>query len=211
MSQGRDRLLGLKADNDAAGLEMVVERGRFDLLRDDSSKPQAVSAFNLFQTPPDIADRMAAIVLESLSDDAVILEPSAGLGRLYKALRRAGSGHKIILAEESTDCCKELYRITEGDHNVTLRQGDYLRMGMPADAVIMNPPFRLGRDIKHITHALAVLRPGGRLVSLCYNGAKQAKHLQPIADTWEVLPEGSFKIEGTAASVALLTVQKART
>jgi hypothetical protein len=45
-------------------------------------------------------------------------------------------------------------------------------------------------------------------VSLCYNGTKQNEQLRPMADRWEVLPEGSFKDEGTAASVALLVIDK---
>ena len=32
------------------------------------------------------------------------------------------------------------------------------------DAVLMNPPFAQGADIEHITRALKMLKPGGRLV-----------------------------------------------
>jgi 16S rRNA G1207 methylase RsmC len=185
---------------------MVFDRARFDTLADPSNKSRAISAFNLFQTPEAIADRMTALLLPSLSAGSTVLEPSAGLGRIYTALRRAGHAGPVVLAENSPDCCRELYTLTDGD-NVTLKQGDFLEMDITADAVIMNPPFKMGRDMKHIKHALSCLKPGGLLVSLCYNGVKQNKQLKPMADTWEVLPAGSFKAEGTRAEIALLTIK----
>jgi 16S rRNA G1207 methylase RsmC len=186
---------------------MVFDRARFDSLRDNTSKARAISAFNLFQTPEAIADRMAALLLPSLSAGCTVLEPSAGLGRIYSALRRAGHAGPVVLAENSPDCCRELYTLTDGD-NVTLKQGDFLEMNITADAVIMNPPFKMGRDIKHILHAFNCLAPGGLLVSLCYNGVKQNKKLKPLADSWEVLPAGSFKEEGARAEIVILTMKK---
>ena len=207
MNAGHNRLLRLKEETDAHGVEMVFDRGRFDTLRDNTSKPRAVAAFNLFQTPPEIADKMAGL-LPDVGGERTILEPSAGLGRLYTALRRAGHAGPIVLAEQSADCCRELYTLTENDNAVILKQCDFLEMNTAADAVIMNPPFKMGRDIKHILHAFEMLKPGGVLVSLCYNGVRQNKKLKPLADTWEVLPAGSFKSEGTAAEVALITMIK---
>jgi len=37
----------------------------------------------------------------------------------------------------------------------------------------MNPPFENGADIKHIQHAMKMLKPGGRLVAICANGPRQ--------------------------------------
>ena len=34
----------------------------------------------------------------------------------------------------------------------------------------MNPPFENGRDIDHVTHALSLLKPGGRLVAIMSEG-----------------------------------------
>jgi|GEM_PF-6547300 len=58
-------------------------------------------------------------------------------------------------------------------------------------------------DIKHITHALTFLKPGGRLVALCANGPRQYAALQPLADQWTPLPAGSFKSQGTNVNVTL--------
>jgi len=209
MNPGHKRLLNLRVKTDAHGVEMVFDRARFDALRDPENKPRAVAAFNLFQTPPDIADLMADIVTANLPRGAAILEPSAGLGRLYSAIRRAGHAGPVILVEQSADCCRELYEITKEDRKVKLKQGDFLGMSaVNVAAIIMNPPFKMGRDIKHIKHAFEMLRSGGVLVALCYNGVKQNKKLKPLATTWEVLPAGSFKSEGTTAEVALLTMIK---
>ena len=72
------------------------------------------------------------------------------------------------------------------------------------DCIIMNPPFGDAADIKHIRHARAMLKPGGRLVAICANGPRQAAALQPLADSWEVLPRDTFA--GTGVSAVLLTM-----
>jgi precorrin-6B methylase 2 len=71
------------------------------------------------------------------------------------------------------------------------------------DRIVMNPPFERGDDIRHIEHALTMLRPGGRLVALCANGPRQREAFQARADYWEDLPAGSFKQQGTGVNVAL--------
>lgn len=74
------------------------------------------------------------------------------------------------------------------------------------DRVVMNPPFENGADIKHITHALTMLKPGGRLVAICANGPRQNEQLRPLADTWEELPAGTF--DGTGVRAVLLVIAK---
>ena len=79
------------------------------------------------------------------------------------------------------------------------------------DAVLMNPPFAQGADSEHITHALTMLKPGGRLVALCENGPRQNASLRPMVEArrgdWEDLAADTFKAEGTGARVALITMQ----
>ena len=94
-----------------------------------------------------------------------------------------------------------------------LVQGDFLacdadRLGGLFDEIIMNPPFKMGTDCKHILHAITLLADGGRLVSLCANGPKQRAKLMPIADQWIELPAGSFKAEGTSVNVAIVVINK---
>ena len=193
------RLRHLREVTEAKGEEMDEQRQRFDAMR-EAQPTKAISSFNLFQTPASVSNDMHNLLgpIEGLR----ILEPSAGLGRLY---RPCG---EWVLVEQDTQCCEQLYKL-----GVKLIQDDFLacdteRLGGKFDRVIMNPPFKMGRDIKHIKHAYQMLKSGGLLVALCYNGVKQNKHLKPVVDSWDVLPEESFKSEGTKASVAILTWRK---
>ena len=201
-----ERLKSLQRENDAAGAEMLIESERFNKLsvrHEQGTAPRAVSGFNLFQTPREVARLMCSLLPQH---PGRILEPSAGLGRIYKALTLYTSD--IVLIENNPECCKELYNTK--NIGTGLLQRDFLTVS-PVDigvfdAVVMNPPFKLGRDIKHIQHALKFLSKGGLLIALCYNGVRQNKILKPLSSTWEVLPDNSFKAEGTGASVVLLTL-----
>jgi 16S rRNA A1518/A1519 N6-dimethyltransferase RsmA/KsgA/DIM1 with predicted DNA glycosylase/AP lyase activity len=108
---------------------------RFARLAGDDSKSRVVSAFNLFQTP----EPLAARVVEMAGELGRTLEPSAGLGRLYRAVR-ARSGCHVTLVEQSAECCAELYRETAGDGACKLVQGDFLSaegLGL-FDNIVMN-------------------------------------------------------------------------
>lgn len=204
---GRLRLRHLRESTEAVGEEMAQEAKRFqDLAREDRA-PRAVSAFNLFQTPPEVAARM---IEELGSVDGPILEPSAGLGRIYRAIREQYS-NPVTLVEVASQCCAELYREIESDRAATLLQRDFLECDLGKFAgIVMNPPFKMGRDVKHIKHAINHLAPGGKLVALCFNGTRQNKQLRPLASSWEMLPAGSFKSEGTRADVVLMTYEVLR-
>lgn len=206
-SRGLLRLRHLQEVTEAKGEEMDQERQRFDAMR-TAGPTRAVAAFNLFQTPDAVADTMVTQLgpLDALR----ILEPSAGLGRLYRAIRRRSALASITLVEIAPQCAAELYRETDSDDLARLVQADFLacdadRLGGLFDAVVMNPPFKMGTDIRHIDHARSLLKPGGVLVSLCYAGARQSAR---FADRWQLLPANSFKSEGTRAEVALVKLQK---
>lgn len=203
MRNGTLRLLRLREQAEAVAEDMSIERGRFERLA-DREPVRVVSSFNLFQTPEPLAARMAERLAPS--DDARILEPSAGLGRLYRAVRDRSGGH-VTLVEQSAECCGELYRSIAGDNAARLVQADFLAQSEKSiglfDAVIMNPPFKNGRDIKHVKHALTLLSHGGRLVALVANGPRQQK-LQEIATAWEIIPRGTF--DGTRVETVMVTI-----
>lgn len=205
----RERLLSLKDENDSKGFEMLTEAGRFKALAERNENglaPKAISSFNLFQTPSHLADKM--LNLTSFNGDYPnILEPSAGLGRLYTAINKKYPQSRCTVIENNRECAKELYNMVKDGTNIVQR--DFLSVNILtiADLIIMNPPFKMGTDIKHIQHARKFLKKDGLLVALCYDGVKQNKILKPIADTWEQLPPDTFKSEGTKASVCLLTIK----
>lgn len=204
---GRLRLRHLLEHTEAVAEELADQRPRFARLADPASAPRAVSAFNLFQTPEPLADRLAGM----LGQLGRTLEPSAGLGRLYRAARKISPDCPITLVDESPQCCAELYRAIEGDARATLRQADFLTLTAAElgrfDSILMNPPFKMGRDIRHIRHALELLAPGGRLVALCANGPRQRDQLRPQASQWLELPPGSFKESHTNVAAAVFIFQ----
>ena len=207
-SPGRLRLFRLKEYTEAVEETMAADRQRFATLAGQPTA-RAIAVPQLFQTPPDIAGTMA-LRLGDYQPGQRILEPSAGLGRLYRAARDRSTEAEIVLVEHAPQCAAELYRETAGDQHVRLVTADFLqcdavRLGGLFDAVLMNPPFKQGRDLKHIAHALTLLVPGGRIVALCYAGPRQREAFENVNGwTWLDLPAGSFRTEGTSADVAMI-------
>ena len=172
---------------------------------------KVISAPQLFPTPPEIALGMAKLL--NVCPGQMVLEPSAGTGSLIDALGTIFPPildewrHNLRIVELNYELAGALAAKYRG---TAVSVGDFLEktsweLGGPFDRIIMNPPFSKGQDIKHIQHAIEMLAPGGRLVALCANGPRQNDTLRPLADTWEVLPAGSFKSQGTGVSVAMMT------
>ena len=176
---------------------------------------QTVSAPQLFPTPAPIAERMVEIA--DIQPGNRVLEPSAGTGVILGAMGgrmfdepgpdylERDQLHAVEISAELANKLSQEFPLTK------VTQGDFLSINGALgqfDRIIMNPPFKNGDDIKHIKHALTMLKPGGVLVSLCANGPRQQDKLQSIADSWEALPTGSFKSAGTNVNTAMLTIKK---
>tara|TARA_R110000850_G_C9996151_1_gene468158 strand:+ start:4503 stop:5105 length:603 start_codon:yes stop_codon:yes gene_type:complete len=198
---------------------MAMHAERFEGYRtrhEDGTAPRAVAAFNLFQTPEALALRM--VELADIHPQHSVLEPSAGLGRLLKPILERNPSH-VTACEISPDCCGELFAQFP---SVDLLQRDFLTVEPPRegncgiiikktpkvfyDRIIMNPPFKLRRDIKHIEHALRFLAPGGKLVGLCFSAYKRREFLESLNATIEIIPEKTFKAEGTQVETLLFTI-----
>lgn len=167
---------------------------------------QVVTAPQLFPTPPDLAARMVEIA--EIHEGARVLEPSAGTGAILKAI---GPQPDKVAVEINPELVKQLARGGAGS-GARIIAADFLQCNGDLgkfDRIIMNPPFENGADIRHIQHARGFLKPGGRLVALCANGPRQRAALQPIADSWEDLPPGTFASQGTGVNVALLVIEAA--
>jgi SAM-dependent methyltransferase len=203
-----DRLLNLQAENELARADMAAQAGRFDRLRGrhtNGAAPLAVSAFQLFQTPPAIAARLCERA--GIRPGARVLEPSAGLGRLLDAVGPYAPA-EVVAVEVSPDCAGALFKTHPG---ARLLQRDFLTVE-PAelgafDVVVMNPPFHMRADIRHILHARRFLRPGGVLAALCLDTGHRVEALRGLAETWEAVPAGAFRAEGTGVACVLLTIR----
>lgn len=205
------RLLDLRGENDLAAAHQATLAERFDRMRDrhaNGTAPRAVSAFQLFQTPPDLAARM--VELAGITPGQTVLEPSAGLGRIIDPLLAAGAS--VVAVEDSPDCARELFtRYDSG--KVCLIQRDFLDLdpdtiGAPFDAVVMNPPFHMRSDVRHIRHALQAVKPGRPVVALCMATHHRAAAFQHLADHWEEVPAGAFRKEGTGVATYLFRITR---
>lgn len=202
------RLHALRMENDAAGFAMQDMRPRFDALaarHENGSAPRAVAVYQLFQTPPTVAAQLVALL--GLQPGARVLEPSAGLGRILDALKPYCPS-EIVAVEKAPDCVRELF--LQDRDGVTIKQRNFLTLTPEDiglfDAVVMNPPFHLRDDIRHISHALGFLKSGGILAAICMNTQKR-KDAFPDAQ-WIDLPDGAFRSSGTAVRTSICVIRR---
>jgi len=195
----------------AAGYELDAMRDRFHAMRDrheNGTAPQAVSAHQLFQTPEPIAARLAAL-LPAFSGAARVLEPSAGLGRILRALQDVPGIAETVAVEVDRELCGCLFRMDLP--GVRIMQRDFLTVTPEEtglfDAVAINPPFTLKSDLRHICHALTFIRPGGTLAGICMAGRQREDALRGLSSTWEELPAGTFREAGTNVPSILFSIR----
>jgi protein-L-isoaspartate O-methyltransferase len=180
----------------------------FDLMRETLKQGvQVVSAPQLFVTQPELAARMVAIA--GIEPGHTVREPSAGTGNIIRAIAQTIDLDKITLSAIEIN-----QNLTQGLRssfpNIQIQCADFLELApVPeCDRILMNPPFANGQDIAHITHAIKMLKPKGRLVAICGNGPRQREKLMPLIEqhggTWEDLPAGTFKESGTMVNTALI-------
>lgn len=203
---GFHRLHALRMENDETRFAMDEMRPRFEALRtrhEDGTAPRAVAVHQLFQTPPGLAARL--VELADIRQGHSVLEPSAGLGRLLDAIDPKHAG-RTVAVELDPRLAGELFEKFRG---VELKQGDFLarHFGM-FDRIVMNPPFTMRSDIRHIIHALDHLEPGGVLAGLCLATRHRVDALRHLASHWEEIPAGAFKAEGTRVDTYLFRITK---
>lgn len=191
------------------GLDSVRERfERIQHRHENGTAPRAVVAHQLFQTPPDLAEKLVSRLIShagSLEGKAV-LEPSAGLGRILDALAPHKPG-ELVAVDQSPQCIDILHKRTD---LMAVHCADFLSLTLKElclfDAIAMNPPFTMRSDIKHILHAKKMLFPGGVLVALCMDTPQREQALKPLCESWEPIPAGTFRREGTEVPTVLLTM-----
>jgi phospholipid N-methyltransferase len=179
-----------------------AELGAQDMREKLAAGVEAISAPQLFPTPPELAARMAEML--DIQPGDRVLEPSAGTGALLDAL----PAECEIEAVEINAALAERLRVNyPGALVFTGDFMDYDPDGGQFNKIIMNPPFINALDIKHIKHAAGMLAPGGVLVAICAGGPRQRAELEPLASYWEELPAGTFAAAGTNVSTVLLTIE----
>jgi hypothetical protein len=84
----------------------------------------------------------------------------AGTGRIIDAIRRNAHGYAITGVELN---CNMAHRLRTVDCVDDTRQADFLECNGDLgsfDRIVMNPLFANADDIKHVMHALKMLKPG---------------------------------------------------
>jgi ParB/RepB/Spo0J family partition protein len=173
----------------------------------------ARKTLQFFETPDELAARM--VRLANISPGDRVLEPSAGLGRIVRHLI-ACDAHVSAVEVDGTNCAT-LREIARHYDALTINSEDFpVYHDVEAwrfDAVVMNPPFSGGQDMRHIRLAWDMLRPGGRLVAICSEGpffrlesaaAEFRCWLDDIEATAEKLPPDTFRESGTGVAARLI-------
>lgn len=185
---------------------------KFDALKESLRHGvKAVSAPQLFPTPPDLAARL--VEAADVEADHRVLEPSAGTGNLLRAIQGAQPSATCVAVELSHPLAATLHSQFP---SVKVHQTDFLQCNGDLgtfDRIVMNPPFAKGADIEHVEHALHMLNPGGRLVAIMSAGVtfrQDAAGFRSMVDerggTIEDLPEDSFIDSGTGVRTVLVTI-----
>lgn len=188
------------------------ERNKFDDLKETLRHGvKAISAPQLFVTSPDLAD--------NILDDADIkahhriLEPSAGTGNLLRAILRRQPSATCIAVEVIEQLADTLQAQFP---DVGVVRANFLKCNGDLgtfDWIIMNPPFKNGQDVKHVQHAVHMLKAGGRLKAIMSAGVtfrKEAADFRAMIEERggciEPLPDGSFEDSGTDVRTVLVTL-----
>jgi predicted RNA methylase len=200
-------------DNPLALLDQVINSGRV--------APFSKNGF--FPTPPEVVREL--LDRADVRRDMICLEPSAGTGAIVDGLLDCAPV-SIMAVENNPEIAKKLRARYPADPRVLVTEADFLnssvqvalRAAVPFgfDRVVMNPPFELLADIKHVVAALSLLKDGGRLVSVMSSGVtfRQERVAQQFRDLVasrggeiEPLPEGSFKASGTMVNTVMVTIE----
>lgn len=168
-----------------------------------------------FRTPDDLADLMvdSAFIQHA---DARVLEPSAGDGRIVRAIYRK---HPHLQHVQCVEINKERadYLQVQGFNVVhTSFQRYALDTRDRFDAILMNPPFTTPGDtlawLTHVELAMTLLRPGGRLVAIVSaaitfrSGPRFEALREAVGDDITVLPRETFKDAGTTFQTAMIEI-----
>jgi len=117
--------------------------------------------YQFFETPEAVAKDLVAMA--DIKAGHLVLEPSAGRGRIANVIR-----------ENVPGCTLHVCEIWDVNRQYLTGQGyeivghDFMQMtdAIRYDRIIMNPPFRKGQDVEHVLHAYNLLKPGGKLVAI---------------------------------------------
>lgn len=177
-----------------------------------------------FPTPVKIVDEM--IEIAGLKPDSIMLESSAGTGRILDEARKIINSLDNFVVIELNESRQQVlrskgYRVDfGGTFEDSLKDPEILKKLKRCDKVVINPPFKNDMDVKHLLISYMVCADKADIVSimqensLYYNRSIHRvfkEFLNLIGkDAYEIksLPAGSFKSEMTTVDTVIIHIKK---
>lgn len=177
-----------------------------------------------FPTPVKVVDKM--IEIADLKPDSIMLESSAGTGRILDEAKKIINSLDNFVVIELNESRQQVLR-SKGYHvdfggtfEDSLKDPEILKKLKRCDKVVINPPFKNDMDVKHLLISYMVCADKADIVSimqensLYYNRSIHRvfkEFLNLIGkDAYEVksLPAGSFKDELTTVDTVIFHIKK---
>lgn len=194
-------------------LESLMLLGHYSTSRD----------IGFFETPEALAHELVAMA--GAKDGMRALEPSAGTGRIARALARVGCRITVVERDPKMRHVLAESMLVAVMGARTAGPIDFMDITPddtgPVAVVVMNPPFTRvdkGDHLDHVRHAFSFLRAEGTLVSVLPASVtfrKDSRHSAFRAWACEEhggeitpLPAGSFKESGTMVNTCVLRMRR---
>lgn len=188
------------------------------------NRRHSAEVLQYFPTPELLVNRM--VQLSGIEDyvktgsKAVLLEPSAGEGRILDGVANKIGNMDDVYAVEISDTNAEVlrskgYRCVCDSFENFFDENKHKNLGITH--VIMNPPFSKSRDIKHTIMAYELMSKGGVLVGIISENSLYWKSkVSEEFKSWlerknayiEEVPYGTFKESGTLVDTLLIKIIK---
>jgi len=167
---------------------------------------KVVASPELFASTPVVIDHI--LNEAAISPGQRILEPSAGTGAILREIRARYNNVHLTAVEinsQFTHLSDMVDRVIYADFLQCTSLGDF-------DRIVMNPPF--SQEVKHVMHALSMLKPGGKLVAVMSAGINyrenagysELRSLIRRRGDIQQLPKDAFKASGTGVQTALVVI-----
>jgi type I restriction-modification system DNA methylase subunit len=167
-----------------------------------------------FPTPKPLIERL--IELAEIKPSHSVLEPSAGKGDILDAIKEEFGDEVSLYACEVNSTLREILNLKR----YKLLSSDFLSFeGQLFDRIVMNPPFENGQDADHVSHALRLLKPDGRLVAIMGEGVffrqfKKDTEFRNLLSRWNAYIsepiQGAFKdgFKQTGVNVRMVAINR---
>lgn len=177
-----------------------------------------------FPTPVKIVDKM--IEIAGLKPDSIMLESSAGTGRILDEARKIINSLDNFVVIELNESRQQVLR-SKGYHvdfggtfEDSLKDPEILKKLKRCNKVVINPPFKNDMDVKHLLISYMVCADKADIVSIMQeNSLYYSRSIHKVfkeflnligKDAYEVksLPAGSFKSEMTTVDTVIIHIKK---